>query len=111
MNAEYCYVYSLYFLHKWIEFGAKRHRGTFRKAIKSTYIVDPEKLTRADNKDSMIYRVVMMAFVCSTFLKYLRSLNKTARQYISDVDANISRIREYLSEFKTLYGFDLIGKS
>jgi hypothetical protein len=108
MNAEYCYIYSLYFLHKWIEFGAKLHRATFRKTIKSTYIVSPEKLTRADNKESMIYRVIMMAFVCETFLKYLGGLTKTAKKYILDSEKSIKRVKEYLEEFKELYGFSLV---
>lgn len=110
INAEYCYVYSVYFLYKWISFGAKLHRATFKKTIKSTYIVDPVKLTRADNKDSMIYRVVMMAFVCTTFLKYLKSLKNKERKYILDSSSNVKRIRKYLKEFKQNYGFDLVAK-
>jgi hypothetical protein len=108
MNAEYCYVYSLYFLHKWLGFGAKLHRASFKKAIKSTYIVPPEKLTRENNKDSMIYRVVMMQFVCDTFLKYLKSLNKKNKKYILDSETNIKTIEQYLTEFKDTYGFDLL---
>ena len=110
MNAEYCYIYSLYFLHKWAEFGAKLHRNSFKKAIKTTYIVEPEKLTRLNNKDSMIYRVVMMAYVCNTLLNYLKSLNKKARRYIRDVDESIQRINEYLDDFEKLYGFDLLSE-
>jgi hypothetical protein len=108
MNAEYCYMYSLYFLHKWLGFGAKLHRASFKKAIKSTYIVPPEKLTRENNKDSMIYRVVMMQFVCDTFLKYLKSLNKKNKKYILDSETNIKTIEQYLTEFKDTYGFDLL---
>jgi hypothetical protein len=108
MNAEYCYVYSIYFLHKWIEFGAKLHRNSLKKAIKATYIVEPEKLTRSDNRESMIYRVVMMAFVCSSLSKYLASLTKKERKYIPDVAKNIQRIEEYRKGFRQLYGFDLV---
>lgn len=108
MNAEYCYVYSVFFLHKWIEYGAKLDAASLQQAVTATYIVEPSKLTRSDNRESMIYRVVMMAFICSTFLKYLRSLNKTARQYIPDADKHILSIQEYLVEFRTMYGFDLI---
>ena len=103
MNAEYCYIYSLYFLKKWLEFGAKKHRATFRKTIKSTYIVKPESLTRANNKDSMIYRVVMMEFVCKTLVTYLRSLNKSHKKMILNSDENIKRILEYVEYIKKEY--------
>lgn len=108
MNAEYCYVYSLYFLEKWVEFGCKLHRASFRKAIRSTYVVEPEKLTRINNKESMIYRVVMMAFLCRTFLTYLKSLRKKERQYIPHVQEHIRRIRAYLRDFQQRYGFPLV---
>lgn len=108
MNAEYCYVYSLFFLHSWIKFGSKLHRNNFRKVITATYIVDPEKLTRANNKESMIYRIVMMAFVCKTFYKYLKSLGKRAKKYITDSEKHIDHIETYLKEFKESYGFSLI---
>ena len=108
MNAEYCYLYSLYFLHKWIEFGAKLHRASFRKAITASFIVKPNLLTRVNNKDSMIYRVVMMAFICKYLLKYLRSLSKTVKQkYITNSDKNIQDITDYLNGFKSRYGFRL----
>ena len=111
MNAEYCYIYSLYFLHKWAAFGAKLHRSSFKKAITSTYIVKPETLTRTDNRESMIYRVTMMSYVCSVLLNYLKSLSKKQRKYIEDVDQNIQRIQDYLDEFHSMYGFDLITGS
>ena len=107
INAEYCYVYSVFFLHTWLEYGAKMHRASFKKAIKATYIVDPAKLTRVNNKESMIYRVVMMAFICRTFLTYLKSLSASDRRFIKDSKANIKRIREYLATFKATYGFKL----
>lgn len=96
MNAEYCYIYSLFFLKNWIENGNKLHRGSFRKAITSTYIVKAEKLTRANTRESMIYRVVMMAFICQVLLKY------TKKKHLVD------RIKAYLSEFKNTYHFDLL---
>jgi hypothetical protein len=108
MNAEYCYIYAAYFLSQWIKFGAKIHRASFRKAITSTYIVHPSKLTRANTKESMIYRVVMMQFMCQVFLKYLKGLTKTQKKYIKDSRKHIGRINAYLDEFKTVYGFDLL---
>ena len=96
INAEYCYIYCLFFLNNWIENKHRLHRGSFRKAIVSTYIVKPEKLTRANTKDSMIYRVVMMAFICKVLLKYLPLSEKK------------QRVKSYLSEFKKTYQFDLL---
>jgi hypothetical protein len=108
MNAEYCYVYSVFFLSKWLEFGHRLHRASLRKAIKSTYVVDPAKLTRANTKESMMYRVVLMGFVCKTFLAYLKGLGKRAKKYIADSDANIKRIEDYLHDFEVKYGRSLV---
>jgi hypothetical protein len=108
INSEYCYLFALYFLVKWLEFGGKLHRATFRKAIKSTYIVDPIKLTRSNNKESMIYRVYMMAFICRSLLKFLSELTGNARKFVKNIKKNTLRIREYLREFKNNYGFDLL---
>lgn len=108
MNAEYCYIYSVFFLHMWMEGGHRLHRTSFRKAIKATYIVDPAKLTRTNTKESVIYRVTMMCFVCSTFLSFLKSLTKTHKKYILGSEENIARIKTYLEEFKKMYGFPLI---
>lgn len=108
MNAEYCYIYSVFFLHMWMEGGHQLHRTSFRKAIKATYIVDPAKLTRTNTKESVIYRVTMMAFVCSTFLTFLKGLTKTNKRYILGSEENIARIKTYLEEFKRVYGFPLV---
>lgn len=107
INAEYCYIYSVFFLSKWLEFGHHLHRASLRKAIKSTYVVDPSKLTRANTKESMTYRVVLMAFICKTFLSYLKSLGKRAQKYILNSSTNIKRIQDYLKKFKETYGTDL----
>lgn len=107
-DQEICYVYSIFFLDKWLRNGAKLHRATFRKTVKDTYVVDPAKLTRTDNKESMVFRMVMMAFICRSFLAYLRGLGVKARKHIVDADAHIEHIREYLRGFKELYGFDLL---
>lgn len=109
INSEYCYLFALYFLVKWLEFGGKLHRATFRKAIKSTYIVEPIKLTRSNNKESMIYRVYMMAFICRSLLKFLTELTGNARKFVKNIKKNTMRIREYLREFKNNYGFDLLA--
>jgi hypothetical protein len=109
INAEYCYIYSVFFLYLWIENGHQLHRVSFRKAIKGTYVVDPVKLTRTNTKESMIYRLTMMCFVCSTFLTFLKGLTKTNKKYILGSEDNIKRIKTYLADFKTTYGFPLVN--
>jgi hypothetical protein len=104
INAEYCYVYSVYFLVTWIGFGAKINKASLRKSVKSTYIVHPAKLTRANTKESMIYRVTMMAFVCKCLLIYLRGLTVAQRKIVQNSRANIERIKVFLKEFKAKYG-------
>lgn len=110
INAEYCYIYSVFFLKNWIEFGCKTHRANFRKTIKSTYIVKPELLTRANNKESMIYRIVMMEFVCKTLLKYLKSLTKKEKKLILNSDIYIKRILDYSHYIKETYDLDFLSK-
>ncbi len=112
MNAEYCYIFSLYFLFVWIHMGCKRKLTAFQKAIEATYVVSPEKLTRADNRESMIYRVIMMAFVCKTLRIYLKKVLKLQfYKVIRNRRANVRRIDEYLQGFRERYGFALIEDS
>ena len=108
INAEYCYLYSMYFLDKWLEFGAKLHRATFQKTIKATYIVKPDMLTRANNKESMIYRVIMMSYICKSFIEFLGGLKTAEKRIIKDSQKNIIRLREYVENIKNLYDIYLI---
>lgn len=107
INAEYCYIFSMYFLTKWLEFGGKLHRATFRKTIKATYIVKPDLLTRINNKSSMIYRVVMMSYICKSFIAFLSGLKTAEKRIIKDADKNIKRIKEYVDNIKILYDINL----
>ena len=103
INAEYCYIYSLYFLHAWIKAGRNLELSSFKDVIMDTYIVDPTKLTRSNNQYSMKYRVVMMMFVCSTLLRYLTKIvlkQKRAQLYIVDAKNSIHRINTFLEEFR-----------
>jgi hypothetical protein len=108
INAEYCYIYSIFFLQKWIEFGSKLTRPTFKKVIKSTYVVDPKFLTRTNNSHSMLYRIILMKCICNTLIQFLSSLTKNDKKYIKKSGPNIRRIKIYLKDFKTRYGFDLL---
>jgi hypothetical protein len=119
INTEYCYIFAVYFLYQWIQAGYLREwprmeeskqRMSLRKTIRSTYIVKPPKLTRGDTRESMTYRVVMMAFVCKILKTYLEVVvKKKHRKVIENIDENRNKIEGYLSGFKEMYGFDLVG--
>lgn len=109
INAEYCYVYAVYFLFKWINHGKLLTDSSFKTIVESTYIVHPQNLSRANNKDSMIYRVIMMAFIVKCLLCYFGKLTKKDKVIISDSSEHIIQINKYLQEFKDKYGFHLIS--
>jgi len=111
INGEYCYMYSLYFLHKWIEFGAKLHRASFKKTINATYIVDASKLSRANTRESLIYRLTMMAFICRSFLTYLTKLSIDERKLIKKSVSNVKRISQYVRYIKKQYDIDFLDKN
>jgi hypothetical protein len=108
INGEYCYMYSLYFLHKWIEFGAKLHRASFKKTINATYIVDASKLSRTNNRESLIYRLTMMAFICRSFLTYLTKLTIDDKKFIKKSASNVKRIVAYVNYIKKTYAIDFM---
>lgn len=108
MDADYCFLFGLYFLAEWVGNGQKLHRLSFKKAIKATYIVAPSKLTRSNTKESMVYRIMMMSFICKNLLAYLKGLGKKEQNIVRNVDGNIRQIKNYLQAFKENYGFDLI---
>lgn len=112
INAEYCYIYSLYFLKKFIDMGGKTGLKDLKNVVTATYIVDPVKLTRANNKDSMIYRLIMISFVCWSLRRYLvRIVGPRSAAFIGDIDKNIEKIDEFMMEFKDRFGMDLKFKS
>lgn len=105
MNAEYCYVYSLYFLTTWITTqNATPSTKAFRKAVTDSYIVPPEKLTRSDTRESFIFRVIMMSFTMCSLDWYLRRL-KT--KLIPQHNQYIKQIKDYSDQFDDRYGVEL----
>jgi hypothetical protein len=108
MNAEYCYIYALHFLAKWIDAGSETGLPALRKVVKATYVVDPTKLTRNNSIESMIFRLELMSFLCSSLIKYFGGLGKRARKVVLDVDRNVKELHEYVTQFKESYGVSLI---
>lgn len=107
MNAEYCYIYALHFLAKWIQVGGETNLPSLRKAVKATYVVDPKKLTRNNSIESMTFRLELMRFLCSSLIKYFEKLGKRARAIVPDVDKNVKELHEYVTQFKKEYGVSL----
>jgi len=108
INAEYCYIYAVYFLFQWINHGKLLTKKSFKKVVESTYIVSPENLSRANNKDSMIYRVIMMAFVVKCLICFFSKLTKKNKEIILDSHEYLSKLKKYLEEFEEYYGFYLV---
>lgn len=105
MNAEYCYVYSLYFLATWIS----HHQATpsnkaFRRAVTDSYIVPPEKLTRSDTRESFIFRIIIMSFTMCSLDWFLRRL-KT--KLIPHANQYIDQIKQYKDQFEDRYGLEI----
>jgi hypothetical protein len=109
MNAEYCYIYSLFFLKRWIELGAKTNLSSLKDTVKATYIVDPIKLTRASTKESMLYRLIMISFLCKYLLKYLEKIiGKRSKQYIIDISKYITMLKDFITDFENKYKINLL---
>ena len=108
MDADYCYIYAMYFLKIWMDGGAKLHRASFRKAIKGTYVVDPAKLSRTDNRESMIYRVTLIAFASATLLAFFAHLTTQQKRIIKHSKSSVATIKKYVHTFSANYGIALI---
>lgn len=108
INAEYCYLYAIYFLFQWIYHGKLLTTSSFKKVVEATYIVSPKNLSRINNKDSMIYRVIMMAFIVKSLICYFTKLTKKNKDVITNSDEHLSKLYKYLDEFKEKYGFYLV---
>lgn len=105
MNAEYCYIYSLYFLATWItNQQVTTSSKAFRRAVTDSYIVPPEKLTRSATRESFIFRVIIMAFTMASLDWFLRRL-KT--KLIPDANKYLKQIKDYQDQFEDRYGVEL----
>ena len=105
INAEYCYVYAVYFLFQWINHGKALNKASFKTVVESTYIVSPESLSRANNKDSMIYRVIMMAFIVKSLACFFSTLTDGDKEVSLDCHQHLSKLQKYLDDFEKYYGF------
>lgn len=63
MNAEYCPIYSMYFFLMFAKNGFKCDDESLRKTVLDTYVVSPGQMTRAETRDSLRFRIVIMSFI------------------------------------------------
>ncbi len=108
MDAEYCFIYSLYFLFKWIEIDKPLTMQGLSYAVTRSYIVNPETLTRSNSKQSMLYRCTMMSFIVTMLLKYIKSLTKKQRTYIEQADHIEKGLTDYGTYWIKEYGFQIV---
>jgi hypothetical protein len=106
MNAEYCFLNSLYFLYKWIGLG-KPNSGHLQSVVDACYIVDPSKLSRSNTQESMTYRVIMMSFIITVFYRYYIALSKQQAQLLNAKEY-LSRVLSFSDAWYLTYGFHLL---
>lgn len=114
MDAEYCYINSLFFLYKWVQLGSSISNQGLQRAVEACYIIDPEMLTRSNNRETMVYRMVMMSFIVSSLIVYLKGLTKTGANYIhseKQVRDWLRELVEYSHSWEQKYGFTIIHPS
>ncbi len=113
IDAEYCYMNSLFFLYQWVHYGKPIHMSGLRAVIESCYIVDPSRLTRANTHESMIYRVIMMSFILTSLYRYFNMLTITQQRLLGEeaVHGFMKRIICFSVEWNQQYGFYLIQPS
>lgn len=114
MDAEYCYINSAYFLFKWTQMGSSIDLSNIRLVVEACYIVNPDALTRSNTRESMMYRLVMMSFVLSSLIIYLKNLSPTRAKLIHSEKQIRYWIRDlyfYCQEWERKYGFTIIHPS
>ncbi len=103
MDAEYCFMNSLYFLYKWVHFG-KPIGDHLEPVVRACYIIEPHLLKR---HQSMVYRVVMMSFILTALYVYFEKTQKKWRWPKEWMERIEAREREWLSTF----GFPLTPRT
>lgn len=104
MNAEYCHLYSLMFLYLWVEHGLPKSKRGMSTTVRSTYLVKPHHLTRADTRESMLFRVITMAFTVAVLDTYMSRLVR--RKDIKTNEAlytTLTNVRAMLKAFKGVW--------
>jgi hypothetical protein len=113
MDAEYCYLNSLFFLYKWVQHGKPLDTEGLASVVHSCYVVDPNKLTRANTHESMTYRVIMMSFIASVLYRYLRSLSPSQASLLGldEKKSFLNRVVCFNADWSRDFGFQLMQPS
>lgn len=70
INAEYCYMYSLYFLYVYAKLGMPRDMEGLQRVVKGTFIVEPDELKRQPCEATNQFRIRMMGFIITVLVLY-----------------------------------------
>ncbi len=68
IDAEYCMVYSLYFIYLYAAHGFPKEQEGVQQVINDTFISDPAELKRNPCKATNKFRLIMMAFIMNVVL-------------------------------------------
>ncbi len=63
INAEYCNIYSVYFIYRYMLRGYPRTEDGLREVIRDCFIVEPSELGRNVSIPNNIFRITMMSFI------------------------------------------------
>lgn len=114
MNAEYCYLFSLYFLTTWMRLGYRTDPEGLQEAVRGSYVVDPERLTRANTREGLTFRVILMSFILTSLSTYLRSLAPTHVEMLGGVERLAAWHQEvvcFSAHLEKRYGLTLLRRS
>ena len=63
INAEYCPIYSLYFLYAFSKHGGKHDEASLRNSVRECYISEPSTISRYITKENNILLVTYTSFL------------------------------------------------
>lgn len=93
MDAEYCYLNSLYFLYQWVHAKTPLDANGLRHVVEACYIQEPALLKRPQ---SMVYRVVMYSFILTVVATYTKTRE------------HLNKIKQIQEEWITEYTFPIV---
>ncbi len=70
INAEYCSMYSLYFLYVYAKLGMPREEAGLRRAVNDAFIVEPGELKRNPCEATNRFRLQTMGFILTVIVLY-----------------------------------------
>ena len=97
INAEYCSMYSLYFLYLYAKAGYPTELADIQPVVDQTFMIpEPVKLTRAVCSSTNIFKVKMMSFMLTVLLLFV------------DTAEYMGVIKELANTLETASGFKYV---